>query len=182
MIAGMRYEHGTLIFSDPRWQCNYLGAGEEKAVYCVRDHEQHVFAIELIDERHYLNGRFVGGLYYFNKRLTALENSKANPDSEFGLTFTGLIKVREFVNGYEWGCFQFDPRHKSRIDPLLTSWLQSAYSSQFRQYQSRYRDVHDRNVMFEIKSLDQAGVLMLTKTWAGKLALIKVGLQPIDVR
>jgi hypothetical protein len=165
-----------------RWKCLYLGAGEEKAVFCVCDHEHQIFAVEVIDERHYLNGRFVGGKYYFNKRIPALENVKANPDSEFGLTFTGLIKVREFVYGYEWGRFQFDPRCRSLVDPVLTSFLQTLFSGQFRQYHAHYRDVHDRNVMFEIRPFDQAGVPMLVRTWSSKLALVKVGLQPIDVR
>ena len=26
-----------------------------------------------------------------------------------GLMFTGLVKVREYVHGYEWAAFRFDP-------------------------------------------------------------------------
>jgi len=57
ILAQMRYEQDSLLFPDDRWQGRYLGRGEEKAVFCVCDHEQRVFALELIDERHYLNGR-----------------------------------------------------------------------------------------------------------------------------
>ena len=36
VLSEMRYEQDTLIFLDDRWQVRYLGAGEEKAVFCVR--------------------------------------------------------------------------------------------------------------------------------------------------
>lgn len=37
-----------LTFHDPRWRVTYLGRGEEKAVFCVCDHAQRVFAVELM--------------------------------------------------------------------------------------------------------------------------------------
>jgi hypothetical protein len=182
ILSHMEYKEGTLAFPDPRWHSQYLGEGEEKAVFCVCDESQRIFAVELIDERHYLNGRFVSGTYFFDKRIPALSHVKAHADSEFGLMFTGLIKVREFAHGYEWGRFQFDPYRKTALDIPLTIFLQSMFMSQFRHYQSHYRDVHDRNVLFEIRDFHQPGVPVLIKTWTGQLAAVKIGLQPIDVR
>ncbi len=182
ILAQVQYRDGMLIFPDPRWTCTYLGAGEEKAVFCICDHADHVFALEVIDDRHYLNGRFVGGEYFFKKTVKALANVKANPTSEFGLTFTGLVKIREFVYGYEWDRFQFDPRNKSPLDGLLTSMLQSMLLSQFNRYHERYQDVHGRNVLFEIRPPTQKGIPILCREWTGRLKLVKVGLQAIDVR
>jgi hypothetical protein len=182
ILMQARYEQQKLSFPDERWHSLYLGAGEEKAVFCVCDDAQRVFAVELIDERHYLNGRFVGGQYFFNLRVPALANVKAQHDSDFGLMFTGLIKVREFVYGYEWARFQFDPQRKTAFDHPLTAFLQSGLMSQFRHYQSQYRDVHDRNVLFEILPINGHGVPVILRTWAGRLTLAKVRLQPVDVR
>jgi hypothetical protein len=181
-LSEMKYDERALHFLDPRWCALYLGAGEEKAVFCVCDHERRVFAVELIDERHYLNGRFVGGKYFFNKRVKTLADVKANADSEFGLTFTGLIKVREFVYGYEWARFQFDPRKKGWLDNPLTAFLQSMLMPQFNTYQAHYKDVHARNVLFEIRDWRQSGVPIIMKNWAGKVQTLKIGLQPVDVR
>ena len=181
-LSQMRYEHDTLIFPDDRWNARYLGRGEEKAVFCVCDHEQRVFAVELIDERHYLNGRFATGQYFFTMRVPALTGVRAQADSEFGLMFTGLIKAREFVHGHVWARFQFDPHKKTALDSLLTSMLQSVYRAQFLEYRSRYKDVHEWNVAFEIRSRQERGFPLLIRTETGRLALVKVGLQPIDVR
>lgn len=182
VLSTLQYEPGKLLFSDPHWHSLYLGAGEEKAVFCVCDHNRRIFAVELIDEHAYLNGRFVGGEYFFNKRIPSLSNRKAHSESEFGLTFSGLIKVREFVHGYEWSRFQFDPSHKTPLDIVLTSFLQSIFDTQFRHYQSHYRDVHERNVLFEIRAPHQAGIPFLVNTWANHIAIVKIGLQPVDVR
>jgi hypothetical protein len=181
-LSELKYDQRALHFPDPRWCALYLGAGEEKAVFCVCDQDRRVFAVEMIDERHYLNGRFVGGEYFFNKRVKSLATVKANADSEFGLTFTGLIKVREFVYGYEWARFQFDPRKRIALDSVLTGFLQSALAAQFREYQAHYKDVHARNVLFEIRDWRQSGVPIITKNWAGKIQTPKIRLQPVDVR
>jgi hypothetical protein len=182
ILAQMHYHDFMLWFPDDRWRCRYLGAGEEKAVFCVCDHENRVFAIEVIDERHYLNGRFVGGDYFFKKTLHTLANVRANPDSEFGLMFSGLVKSREFVYGYEWDRFQFDPRRTQPLDALLTAYLQALLMSRFNEYSTRYKDVHGRNVMFEIREWSQPGIPVICKDWLGRLKIAKVGLQPIDVR
>jgi hypothetical protein len=181
-LSQMQYSNFQLVFPDPRWQSTYLGAGEEKAVFCVCDHLDRVFAVELIDERHYLNGRFVGGTYFFNKRINSLSNVKANRESEFGLTFTGLVKVREFVYGYEWSRFQFDPRQTMAVDHLLTTMLQSLLISRYNWYEAHYKDVHARNILFEIRPFNQSGVPLLTRDMIGRLHFVKVGLQPVDVR
>ncbi|MDP4090930.1 MAG: hypothetical protein Q8930_16905, partial [Bacillota bacterium] len=64
VISDMNFSNGNLIFKDPDWESFLLGSGEEKAVFRVCDHNNKVFAIEVIDERHYLNGRFVNGEYF----------------------------------------------------------------------------------------------------------------------
>jgi hypothetical protein len=181
-LARMQYQPDRLIFPDARWRSRFMGRGEEKAVFCVCDHEQRVFALELINERQYLNGRFVGGEYFFSLRAPALVGVRAQADSEFGLTFTGLVKVREYAHGFEWSRFQFDPFRPTLIDPFLTAYLRSIFGGQFREYQARYKDVHDRNVLFEIRPFHQSGVPLLIRNEAGRLALVRVVIQPIDVR
>jgi hypothetical protein len=182
IITQVQYEAGNLVLPDPRWASIFLGAGEEKAVFCICDQNNRVFALEAINERNYLNGRFVGGHYFFETRVPGLKSVKLDPDSLLGLTFTGLVKIREFVYGYEWGRFQFDPRKQGRLDLMLTTWLQSVFASQFNHYRSRYKDVHDRNVMFEIRTSKEKGAFIAAKDWLGRLKFCKVGLQPIDVR
>ncbi|MCX7749009.1 MAG: hypothetical protein N2645_19290 [Clostridia bacterium] len=182
VISNMKFSKGSLVIPDPNWTSIYLGAGEEKAVFCICDHENKVFALEAIDEKHYLNGRFVGGQYFFDKRIEGFRNVKLKPGAVIGLTFTGLIRVREFVHGYEWGRFQYDPQRKRWIDSILTSWLHSFLASKFEEYKKRYKDVHERNVMLEIRELNQPGIPAIAKDWNGKLRFIKVWLQPIDVR
>ena len=114
-LAQVQYEHQNLVFADERWWSIYLGAGEEKAVYCICDHNDRVFALEAIDERHYLNGRFVGGEYFFNVRIGGLVG-KGSSGALIGTSFTGLAKIREYVYGYEWARFQFSPGRKRRLD------------------------------------------------------------------
>jgi hypothetical protein len=182
LLAQMFYENKALKIPDSRWKTILLGAGEEKAVFCVCDHNQRVFAVELLNEKTYLNGRFVGGKYFFDLRVPALATVKFNPVSEFGLTFTGRVRVREFVHGYEWGRFQFDPSKYTWLDTILTGWLQSALGQQFNHYRVHYKDVHDRNVLFEIRDSRADGVWIIAKNWSGKLSPMKIGLQAIDVR
>lgn len=100
-VRRVRYESGNLVLPHRGWLAKFLGAGEEKAVYCICDDSDRVFALELIDEPHYLNGRLVGGEYFCQTRAS-IHNVKADPTSMFGLTFTGLVKAREYIHGYEW--------------------------------------------------------------------------------
>jgi hypothetical protein len=175
-------QSGNLLLPDSRWASQFLGAGEEKAVFCVCDHASRVFAVEVLDERTYLNGRFVGGQYFFDMRIPGLSRVRLNPISEFGLMFSGKVKIREFVHGYEWSHFQFDPRQPGWWDGILTAYLRSMLISRFNEYRSRYQDVHERNVLFELRTLKEKGVPVLVRDWKGRLRLMKVGLQPIDVR
>jgi hypothetical protein len=92
------------------------------------------------------------------------------------------VKVREYVYGYEWGRFQFWSGKKSWLDSVLTFWLQAKFSGQFRYYGEHYKDVHDRNVMFEIRDSKGKGCTCIMKDLTGKVRLVKVGLQAIDVR
>src|SRR5512134_2244862 len=109
VLAQSRYGNWSLHVPHHQWATTFLGAGEEKAVFCVCDDHNRVFAVEVINEKTYLNGRFVGGKYYAEMYVDGLRNVKADPASLLGLTFTGRIKAREFVYGYEWGRFQFQP-------------------------------------------------------------------------
>jgi len=181
-LRGAWLERLELHVPDQRWSTAFLGAGEEKAVFCVRDEKDRVFAVEAIGQGSYLNGRFVGGHYFPELDAPRLRNIKAYPESLLGLVFSGKMKPREFVHGYEWGRFQFSPRQSGWVDNLLTNWLQTLLSSQFQEFFSRYKDVHDRNVMFEVRPFGERGVPVLAKDWTGKLGVFKVGLQAIDVR
>lgn len=182
VLSGIRFVNGNLDIPDCSWSHIYLGAGEEKAVFCICDHENRVFALEAIDEKHYLNGRFVGGQYFFDKRIEGLKNVKFKKESLIGLTFTGLTRIREFVYGYEWGRFQFDPAEKRWIDHLLTGWLQMRLVSKFNGYKERYKDVHERNVMFEIREAKDKGIVTWARDLNGKVKLVRVWIQPIDIR
>jgi hypothetical protein len=63
VVAGLRCVDGELVVGVPGWAVLFLGAGEEKAVYCLRDPQDRVVAVEVIDERGYLNGRLLDGWY-----------------------------------------------------------------------------------------------------------------------
>jgi hypothetical protein len=182
IILQASYQAGNLHFPDPRWQCFYLGSGEEKACFCVADPEQRVFVIELIDERHYLNGRLIGGNYFFEARLSHMRGQAFSPTALIGLQFTGLIKVREFVHGYEWGRFQLQPDRQRSVDRLITQLLQARFQERFQHFRQHYSDVHDRNVMFEIRSPTQTGLPWLIKDWRGQWRRVRIGLQGIDLR
>jgi virulence-associated protein VapD len=182
VIADVRYENRNLVFPNTQWSSVFLGNGEEKAVFCICDEQNRVFALEVIDQRSYLDGRLVDGIYYYETIAAGLMNTKFHPNSFMGLTFTGLVKAREFVNGYEWARFQFSPERFGWLDVFLTNWFQSIFALRFNEYRSRYKDVHDRNVMFEVRSAKENGVPAFVKDWSGKLRMVKVGIRPVDVR
>jgi hypothetical protein len=182
ILGQIRYEENKLVLPNEKWRSIFLGAGEEKAVYCICDQNNRVFALEVLDEKTYLNGRFVGGEYFFDMTLPGLRNVKADSASLVGLTFTGKVKIREFVYGYVWERFQFSPQKTSVLDSFLTSYLQTVFSSKFNEYRSHYKDVHERNLMFEIRDIGAKGTPAIAKDWMGKVKIVKVGLQPIDVR
>lgn len=182
IIDGLQYKDKKLYFQDKAWSSMLLGAGEEKAVYCICDHNNKVFALELIDEKHYLEGRLINGEYFFQKRISALVNVRFNPEALIGLNFIGLVKVREFIYGYEWTRFQLCYDKKSKIDILISSILKKRFINEFRYYEQNYKDVHDRNVMFEIKHRDEKGSFVLYIDSSRKLKLGKVSIRAIDIR
>jgi hypothetical protein len=182
VISSMSLINSNLQFSDKKWKSIHLGAGEEKAVYCVCDNNNQVFALELIDEKHYLNGRLVDGDYFYSTRIQSIRNIKFNKNSVIGLTFTGLVKVREYIYGYEWGHFQLSAYRAHFLDNILTTYLQTFLMSQFHKYDMRYKDVHDRNIMFELRNHKDNGIPILARDIDNKIKLYKIGLRPIDVR
>jgi hypothetical protein len=97
IISQIEFIDGKLILPDEQWKSIYLGSGEEKAVFGIIDNLSRMFALELIDEKHYLNGRFVGGEYYYQTRVNGISNKKFKPESLLKLNFSGLVKVREYV-------------------------------------------------------------------------------------
>ncbi|GAA3215996.1 hypothetical protein ACFO1B_14965 [Dactylosporangium siamense] len=181
-LAAMTYADRLLHFPDPRWRCAYLGKGEEKAAFRVCDHRQRVFVVEVIDERTYLNGRFVTGTYFLERRVVGLSGVAFDRRALIGLRFTGLVKVREFVDGYEWARFQWRPDRPTWLDHPMTAFLRLVYGGRFDTYRRRYRDVHERNVLFEVRGPRQPGVPVLARDAAGRVRLARVGLQPIDLR
>jgi hypothetical protein len=181
-IAQVKFHDGHLVFPNRAWKSCLLGSGEEKAVFCVCDEANRVFALEAIDQRTYLDGRFIGGTYFFTTTAPDLNGSRLHPSSLLGLTFTGLVKAREFVYGYEWARFQFSPLRQSRLDLVLTHWLQGLFAGRFADLCSRYKDVHERNVMFEIRPAGRQGVPFLARDWTGRRQRVKIGIQAIDVR
>jgi hypothetical protein len=146
-------------------------------LYLVCDHERRAFAVELLDERTYLNGRLADGDYFATARLA---NAVAAPAP--GLRFTGLIKIREYVHGYEWSRFQWRPDRHRLIDRVLTAYVRAVLVGRFAAYQSRYGDVHERNVLFEVRPWRARGVPLLARDEAGRYRLVRVGLRPVDVR
>jgi hypothetical protein len=182
VLASARYADGALTVDDPRWHVALLGRGEEKAAFCLCDHDGRVFVLEVIDERSYLNGRFVTGTYFGTRRLPGLTGVALNPDSPFGLRFTGLVKVREYAHGYEWGRFQWRPDRRTWVDRPLTAILHVLLHSRYEAFRRRYSDVHERNVVLEIRPWPEPGLPMLARDWSGRIRLVKISLQPIDLR
>src|SRR5512145_1392092 len=72
VLENLNYADGNLVLNQKDWCAWYLGAGEEKAVYGFCDHENHIFALEVINERSYLNGRLIGGDYFFERHVEGL--------------------------------------------------------------------------------------------------------------
>lgn len=68
------------------------------------------------------------------------------------------------------------------LDHVITAVLRLLLSGQFRGYQQHYRDVHERNVLFEIKPWRSRGVPVLMRDATGKLRMVRIRLAPIDLR
>lgn len=182
-ICNMKLDKRSLIFPNNKWKSVLLGSGEEKAVYCVCDHNDKVFALELIDENHYLNGRLINGDYFLNTFVDNIKNIKLNIDSLIGLKFTGLVKAREFIYGYEWDKFLFDPCLPNKLfDNMITLYLQTSLLNDYREFNKYYKDAHGRNIMFEIchKSIKFPSVVM--KNYNNGVECNTIKLRAIDVR
>ena len=183
VISKIKFVNGNLILSEKQWKALYLGSGEEKCVYGIIGKDDRIFALELIDENHYLNGRFVNGEYFFQTRAPGIVNQKFDQNAIIGLKFTGLVKAREYVYGFEWTRFQFDMRKNTiLLDSLLTWLLRFYFLKEYIDIERRYKDVHERNVMFELRDFNQKGFPLVVIDVRGKLQFVKVGIQPIDVR
>ena len=113
VLAEARLEDRRLVLPVRSWTASCLGWGQEKVVFCVSDDQQRVCAVECIDERTYKNGRAVEADYFFVHDAAGLDGVRWSPLAIGGLRFTGLIKVREFIYGYVWCRFPFDPRRPS---------------------------------------------------------------------
>ena len=138
-------------------------------------------AVECIDERTYKNGRAVEADYFFEHDAAGLDGVRWSPLAIGGLRFTGLIKVREFIYGYVWCRFPFDPRRPSWSDHLLTAYLQESLRPTFQRYVQRYGDVHERNVLFELRPWPARGWPVLTRDWSGTARASTIRLRAIDV-
>jgi hypothetical protein len=181
-LAHATYADRRIAFPDPRWRAELLGRGEEKAAFCVCDHAGRLFVLEVIDERSYLNGRFVTGTYFGTHRVPGLAGRPFDATGPFGLRFTGLVKVREYVYGYEWSRFQWRPDRRGWIDGALTGWLHLWLGGRYGRYRLRYTDVHERNVLFEVRPWRARGVIVVARDWDGRVRPVRVRLAPIDLR
>ena len=178
-VLAMRLD-GDRLLAAPGWATGFLGAGEEKAVHVVRDPAGRVFALEVIDERGYLRGRLVDGHYFADLRVPGLLGP--GDAASFTRRATGLVRAREFVHGWEWARFRLDARRTRWFDAVATGWLQALLMAPMNRYRDRYGDVHDRNVLFELRGRGSPGVPVLALDARGRLRLHRVGLRPIDVR
>jgi hypothetical protein len=92
------------------------------------------------------------------------------------------VKVRQFADGNEYARFQWRPDRRRGVDHLLTAWLRTFLSGQYRRYGKRYRDVHERNVPFEPHPWYARGVPVLMRDASGRVRLARVRLAPVDLR
>ena len=99
-----------------------------------------------------------------------------------GLRFTGLLKVRGFVDGYEWARFQWRRDRRGWPDAPLTGYLRLRLGGRYEHYRRHYGDVHERNVLFEVRHRRERGIRVLARDRSGRIRLVRVGLQPVDVR
>lgn len=182
-IENISYQNKQLFFPDNRWKSCLLGAGEEKAVFAVCDQDCNIFALELIDEKHYLNGRLIEGTYFLSTSVSQIRGIKFNPEAIIGLEFTGLVKARDFIRGYEWGRFQFSEKILHHIcDILLTFYLQTSLYSDYNKFKTYYKDVHERNVMFELTNKKHKGIPMRIKNQNNQFEQVHIRLRGIDLR
>lgn len=138
--------------------------------------------LELIDERYYLNGRLIGGDYFGEVRCTKIKGLCLNKDALVGLQFTGLVKVRELVRGFEWNGFQWDACRKTIFDCIGTAYLQACFQQEYREFRAHYGDAHDRNILFEVLPFGIGKVSLYRKNCAGSWEWVSVRLRGVDLR
>jgi hypothetical protein len=105
-----------------------------------------------------------------------------SPGATIGLRFTGLVKARQWAYGHEWARFRWRPDRPSPLDGPLTAYLRLMLGGRYAAYQRRYRDVHERNVLFEVRPAAARGVPVLVRDGSGRVRVARVGLAPIDLR
>ena len=181
-IAAMQFSQQKLYFSDPTWSSKLLGSGEEKAVYAVCDGENHVFALELIDERYYLNGRLIGGIYFGEMQCAGIKGCCLHPEALVGLQFTGLVKPREYIRGFEWSRFHWNAGQNHFLDRLITVCLRRVFRQEFLEMAQHYGDAHDRNIFFELLPTGEGKTSLYCKNCDGKWEYLSVQLRGIDLR
>jgi hypothetical protein len=64
----------------------------------------------------------------------------------------------------------------------MTRLLKGFFQADVSHYRAHYKDVHDRNVMFEIRPANGRGWPIAYQDCLGKVRRGKVGLRAIDVR
>lgn len=183
-LQKMKISGNKIHFQNTSWRIQRLGKGEEKAVYCVCDDKNRVFALEILRKEGYRDGRLADSAY-FEQRMFIPQLQELDKSSRAIVRdgFSGYVKTREFVHGYEWARFFLRVGKPTfGIDTLLTTVLQDILSSGFRQYARTFKDVHDANVMFELRHWRMKGVPIPAFDAAGKFRVFRVGLRPIDVR
>ena len=169
------YDGRLLRFPDPAWRCAYLGAGEEKACFGVRDADGRMFVLEVIDERTYLNGRFVGGAYFGDQRVPGLAGVPKSARATVGLRFTGRSRPGS-------GCTATSGRvsrggrtgaaASTRCSPDTCGWSSAAA---YDRYRRQYSDVHERNVMFEVRPARAGECRCSRRDLSGRIRLMRVG-------
>ncbi len=102
--------------------------------------------------------------------------------------------VARHSGGTHWRCpcwststgsawrFGWRPDRAGRLDALLTGYLRLFLGGRYDRYRRQYSDVHERNVLFEVRPARARGVPVLARDLAGRVRLVRVGLQPIDLR
>lgn len=65
---------------------------------------------------------------------------------------------------------------------MLTAYLRTWLIGRYQEYRARYGDVHERNVLFELRPLVGRGVPVVVRDAAGRHRQVRVALRPVDVR
>ncbi len=155
LASGHFDANNRLAFDNPAWGSAWLGAGEEKAVFLIVDGENRAFALELLVQGGYQDGRLVDGYYLANFQISQIAGRKRDPRCAFSLKFSGEAKAREFIFGETLAgppLKHMSPSGNfgnSIINKLAWRWAKSIVYPYFCENQRRYRDAHEANVAIE---------------------------------